>query len=286
MVRKALRNCSVLVVLAVLLAGCSSQPPKAAHTSATAGWKRVWFDGFSGSAGSVVDSSRWSAETGGEGWGNSELEYYTAGNANASLDGRGDLALVARAGGSQYTCWYGPCRYTSSRLTTQKKFAVKYGRIDARIKVPAGSGAWPAFWMLGTDIDTDPWPGAGEIDAMETVGRTPSTTYGSLHGPGYSGANDPTASYTLPNGQQFSAGFHTFAIDWTPSSIVFLVDGHVYERQSPSKVRGHRWVFDKPFFLLLNLAVGGDFPGDPQSDAAFPAVMLVDYVAVYKRAEG
>jgi beta-glucanase (GH16 family) len=269
---------AVLVVLAVALNGCSA--PSAAHRST--GWKLEWFDGFSGRAGSLADPTRWSADTGGDGWGNSELEYYTPGNTNASLDGRGSLALVARPDAAHHSCWYGPCTYTSARLTTQKKFAVKYGRIEARIKVPAGSGVWPAFWMLGADIETNAWPGSGEIDVMENVGREPSTAYGSLHGPGYSGANDLTASDTLANGEPFSARFHTFAVEWTPKSIEFLVDGRVYETRSPKDVAGHPWVFDKPFFLLLNLAVGGNFPGNPTSNSAYPATMLVDYVAVYR----
>ena len=209
---------AILTVLAISISGCSTTPSTASVAPGSTTWKLEWFDGFSGPAGSVADPARWGADTGGNGWGNSELEYYTSGNANASLDGHGSLALVARPDAAHHSCWYGPCTYTSARLTTQKKFAVKYGRIEARIKVPAGSGVWPAFWMLGADIGTNPWPGSGEIDVMENVGRTPSTVYGSLHGPGYSGANDPTASYTLAHDEPFSARFHTFAVEWTPKS--------------------------------------------------------------------
>lgn len=280
-------------MLAVALGGCSGPAPTAPTPGASAApgasltpgpspWKRVWFDGFSGPAGSVADPRHWSAETGGGGWGNSELEYYTPGAANAQLDGHGSLAIVAKSDTARHSCWYGQCRYTSARLTTQQKFAVKYGRIEARIRVPAGSGVWPAFWMLGADIDANPWPGAGEIDVMENVGREPSTVYGSLHGPGYSGANDPSASYTLAGGEPFSAKFHTFAVDWTPQSVEFLVDGHVYETRTAKDVAGHPWVFRKPFFLLLNLAIGGSFPGDPEHASHFSATMLIDYVAVYK----
>jgi beta-glucanase (GH16 family) len=291
-VRTAAVAGAALIALGMVLGGCTASVTAAptatathtrAPTIAPIKYTRVWIDDFSGPAGALADPATWTADTGGDGWGNRELQYYTPGNANASLDGHGSLALVAKAATADHSCWYGRCAYTSARLKTEDRFSVQYGRIEARIKVPAGSGVWPAFWMLGADIKTDPWPGAGEIDVMENVGKEPGTVHGSLHGPGYSGANDPTAAYTLPDNQPLSATFHTFAIDWTPTSIEWLVDGHVYEKQTPEDVLGHPWEFDKPFFLLLNLAVGGAFPGNPSSGAAFPATMLVDYMAVYKQ---
>jgi beta-glucanase (GH16 family) len=294
-VRSAVIAGATVLALGMVLGGCSAPvtaPPTAPSsavptptpTIAPVTYTRVWSDDFSGPAGAVADPATWTADTGGNGWGNRELQYYTPGNANASLDGHGSLALVAKVAPAARSCWYGRCAYTSARLKTEDKFSVQYGRIEARIKLPAGSGVWPAFWMLGADIKTDPWPGAGEIDVMENVGKEPGTVHGSLHGPGYSGGNDPTATYTLRGDQPLSANFHTFAIDWTPTSIEWLVDGNVYERQTPEDVLGHPWEFNKPFFLLLNLAVGGTFPGNPTSGEAFPATMLVDYVAVYKQA--
>src|SRR5205085_6803441 len=184
----------------------------AAQTAlAQSAWRLVWSDEFNGPANTLPDSSKWTYDTGANGWGNSELENYTTDAANAHLDGNGNLVIVA-----QRTATGG---YTSARLKTQGKFATTYGKIEARIRIPYGQGIWPAFWMLGSNIDTAGWPNCGEIDIMENIGGEPAMVHGSLHGPGYSGATPVTATYSLPAGQPFSKGFHIFSVVWTQQSI-------------------------------------------------------------------
>nr|MDT0524662.1 glycoside hydrolase family 16 protein [Streptomyces sp. DSM 41633] len=162
---------------------------------------------------------------------NHERQYYTGGNSNAALDGQGNLVITARKENpGNYQCWYGTCEYTSARLNTAGKFSAAYGHVEARMKVPRGQGMWPAFWMLGDDFGDVGWPQSGEIDVMENVGFEPGTVHGTLHGPGYSGADGIGAGYTLPNGEAFADDFHTFAVDWAPDSITWSVDGQVYQR--------------------------------------------------------
>jgi beta-glucanase (GH16 family) len=242
----------------------------------------TWSDDFNGPAGSAPDQGRWGYDIGGSGWGNQELEYYTNSTGNAALDGNGHLVITARRenpGG--FSCWYGSCQYTSARLLTAGRFTQKYGRVEARIKIPRGKGMWPAFWMLGDNIGSVGWPNSGEIDVMENVGQEPSTVHGSLHGPGYSGGNSLTGGYTLGGGQAFADDFHTFTVDWDPGSVTFSVDGNQYERRTPADTRGNPWVFDHPFFIILNVAVGGSWPGSPDGSTSFPQQMVVDYVHVY-----
>ncbi|MDQ0585184.1 glycoside hydrolase family 16 protein [Streptomyces rishiriensis] len=235
---------------------------------------------FDGPAGAAVDGARWQVETG-DNVSNHERQYYTAGNRNAALDGQGHLVITARRENpDNYQCWYGRCEYTSARLNTAGRFTTTYGRVEARMKVPRGQGMWPAFWMLGNDIGQVGWPASGEIDVMENVGFEPATVHGTLHGPGYSGSGGIGAGYTLPGGQAFADAFHTFAVDWSPNAITWSVDGTVYQRRTPADLGGRQWVFDKPFFLILNLAVGGYWPGDPDGSTAFPQQLLVDYVRV------
>jgi beta-glucanase (GH16 family) len=164
------------------------------------------------------------------------------------------------------------------------KFSQAYGRFEARMKVPRGQGMWPAFWMLGDNIFADGWPKGGEIDVMENLGREPGTIYGSLHGPGYSGVNSITAGYTLPGGQALADDFHTFTVDWAPDSVTWYLDGIQYSHKTKDDTRGNPWVFDDKFFILLNLAVGGYWPGAPDSSTQFPQTLLVDYVRVYELA--
>jgi beta-glucanase (GH16 family) len=242
----------------------------------------TWADDFDGAAGSAPDPGRWSHETGGSGNGNNELEYYTTSTSNAALDGQGHLVITARQENpAGYTCWYGSCTYTSARLNTAGHFTQAYGRFEARIKLPRGSGLWPAFWLLGDNIGSVGWPQSGEMDVMENVGREPGTNHGSLHGPGYSGGNPLSGSYSLPGGAAFADDFHTFAIDWAPDSVAFSVDGHEYEKHTPADTHGNQWVFNHPFFIILNVAVGGSFPGSPDGSASFPQQMVVDYVHVF-----
>jgi beta-glucanase (GH16 family) len=243
-------------------------------------WVLTWSDEFDGANGSAPDATKWVMETGGHGWGNEELEYYTARAENAHLES-GKLVITARK--ERYTGPDGVTRdYTSARLKTLGKFSQKYGRFEARMKIPAGQGLWPAFWMLGDDIVTTGWPGCGEIDIMENVGFEPATVHGTLHGPGYFAGHGLSGSYALRRGR-FSDDFHLFAVEWEPTAIRFYVDGDLYETRTPADVpKGGRWVYDHPFFLLLNVAVGGGWPGSPDKSTNFPQTMLVDYVRVYR----
>jgi beta-glucanase (GH16 family) len=244
-------------------------------------WSLVWSDEFEAPAGSTPDSARWGFDIGGGGWGNNELETYTTRTQNAQHDGAGHLVITAIK--ETLTGPDGISRnYTSARILTRGRFEQRYGRFEARIKVPFGQGIWPAFWMLGNDIDTVNWPQCGEIDVMEHVGREPSTNYGSLHGPGYSGGSALSGTYTLSGGQRFSDEFHIFAAEWEPGVIRFYVDDALYETRTASDAAARgRWVFDHPFFVILNVAVGGNFPGNPDESTTFPQVMMVDYVRVY-----
>ena len=184
---------------------------------------------------------------------------------------------------SSHACWYGSCGYTSARLKTQGKFAQTYGRFEARIRVPRGQGIWPAFWMLGADIDQVGWPRSGEIDVMENIGREPAIVHGTMHGPGYSGGSGIGGAYTLASGP-FADDYHVFAVEWMPGEIRWFVDDTEYRRSTPASLpAGAAWVFDHPFFMLLNVAVGGAWPGDPDASTQFPQQMLVDYVRVYSR---
>jgi beta-glucanase (GH16 family) len=248
-------------------------------------WRLAWSDEFKGTAGSPVDARKWVAEVGGSGWGNKELEYYTGTARNAYLDGRGTLVIKAlqEPPGPQFKCWYGPCRYTSARLITKKRFAQVYGRFEARMKLPQGQGVWPAFWLLGEDISTVGWPACGEIDIMENIGREPGTVHGTIHGPGFTGASGVGSPFVLRGGKRFSDAYHTFAVEWEPEAIRWYVDDQLYSTRTPKDLPpGGKWVYDHPFFILLNLAVGGGWPGDPDKTTIFPQTMLVDYVRVYR----
>lgn len=277
---RLLRSC-LFAALSAALVGSAAIGPAQADASSDAGVTAVTFsDTFDGPAGAAVDSSKWQIETG-DNVNNHERQYYTSGNNNAALDGQGHLVITARRENpANYQCWYGTCQYTSARLNTAGKFTAQYGHVEARMKVPRGQGMWPAFWMLGNDLGQVGWPNSGEIDIMENVGFEPSTVHGTIHGPGYSGSGGIGAGYTLPNGQAFADGFHTFAVDWAPNSITWSVDGTVYQTRTPADLGGNAWVFNKPFFLILNLAVGGYWPGDPDGSTVFPQQLVVDSVSV------
>jgi beta-glucanase (GH16 family) len=246
------------------------------------GWELAWADEFDGPNGSGVDRTKWVPEVGGNGWGNNELEYYRDDVTNAYLE---DGSLVIKAIKERYTGTDGVTRnYTSARLVTRGKFEQKYGRFEARIKVPYGQGIWPAFWMLGNDIGSAGWPTCGEIDILENIGREPTIVHGTVHGPGYSGANGIGKSFSLPDGARFADDYHVFAVEWEPKAIRWYVDGTHFHTLTPSNLpSGARWVFDHPFFLIMNVAVGGNWPGSPNDTTVFPQTMLVDYVRVYKR---
>ncbi|HYK51231.1 MAG: hydrolase [Acidobacteria bacterium] len=241
----------------------------------------VWSDEFNAANGSLPDSSKWVMEIGGGGWGNHELESYTNRTVNAQVQ-KGKLVITAKK--ETFKGSDGITRpFTSARIKTAGLFEQKYGRFEARIKIPRGQGMWPAFWMLGNNIGTAGWPECGEIDIMENIGKEPSVVHGTIHGPGYSGANGLGESFTLPSGK-FANDFHIFAIEWEPSAIRFYVDKMLYETRTPADLPAEKtWVYDHPFFILLNLAVGGDWPGNPDRTTVFPQRMLVDYVRVYAK---
>jgi beta-glucanase (GH16 family) len=243
----------------------------------------VWQDEFNQPVGTGPDPAKWILDLGDNGWGNKELQTYTASRENSFItadpeatDGR---ALVLRAlrtpGGG----------YTSARLKTHGKFATGFGRIEARLKLPRGQGIWPAFWMLGDNIERVPWPACGEIDVVELIGHKPGTLYGTLHGPGYSGQHGLNKATVLPGGATFGDAYHVFAVDWQPGRIDWLLDGKIYHTLTPAELpAGAKWIFDDmSCFLLLNLAVGGLWPGYPDDTTSFPQEYRIDYIRVYRR---
>jgi beta-glucanase (GH16 family) len=280
-----LSRCAPLAILLFALLGASRATSNdASPQSPPSRWTLVWSDEFNGPDGSRPDPAKWNFNVGGSGWGNHELEYYTNRPENSVIRGGN---LVIRALHENFT---GPDHvtrhYTSARITTQGLFDQAYGRFEARIKIPRGQGLWPAFWILGNDIGKLGWPACGEVDIMENIGKEPSLVHGSMHGPGYSGDRDFTSEFKLPGGVLFSSDFHLFAIEWSPSAVHFFVDQQLYATFTPSQLpAGMKWVFDHPFFIVLNVAVGGDWPGPPDSTTVFPQAMLVDYVRVYKASE-
>jgi beta-glucanase (GH16 family) len=277
----------VLWASTILLVGFSSIRGDAwqgGQSHASEAWELAWSDEFNAPDGARIDPTRWTAEVGGQGWGNNERQFYTNRPENATIE-NGSLVIRAvkeNLEGAQ--CWYGPCEYTSARLKTQAKFERTYGRFEARIQIPAGQGLWPAFWMLGSNIVAEPWPACGEIDIMENIGKEPAIVRGTIHGPGYSGNAGIGSKYSLPKGQRFADDFHLFAIEWEPEVIRWYVDDSLFQTRTPKDLPpGKTWVFDRPFFILLNLAVGGVWPGNPDKSSVFPQTMRVDYVRVYQR---
>jgi beta-glucanase (GH16 family) len=248
----------------------------------------IWSDEFNTGAGTKPDASKWRADPGnGQ---NGELQVYTDNN-NIQTDGQGNLVLEARrevTPGSACpidpVSGSGTCQYTSARINTGTKFSTTYGKIEARIKVPKGNGFWPAFWMMGSDFLTGrPWPYNGEIDIMEILGRETTKGYSTLHAPAYNGAGGYGGSYGLPGGADFANDFHTWTMLWNSTGITYQVDGTTVFTVDKAQLEATRgpWIYDHPFYLILNLAVGGDFPGPPNSATPFPSRMLVDYVRVY-----
>ncbi|MCB0518475.1 MAG: glycoside hydrolase family 16 protein [Saprospiraceae bacterium] len=230
-----------------------------------------------------IDAASWNYDLGDgtanglpAGWGNNESQYYTDRPENIKVEG-GMLHITARQESFQGAA------YTSARITTKGKIQQRYGRFEARMQLPWGQGIWPAFWLLGSNIDEVSWPQCGEIDIMEYRGQAPSTLVGTVHGPGYSGGQAVSKEYVLPS-DRFDTGFHIFGIEWGPEYINFYVDDVLYNQLTPEDVPGE-WVYDQPFYILLNLAVGGNFVGPPNANTAFPQTMLVDYVRVYEGAK-
>ena len=229
----------------------------------------TWADEFNN--GSAPDPTKWKFATGGNGWGNNELEYYTSRQQNARIR-HGNLEIVARK--EKYTGADGVKRdYTSARLITSGKFDQVYGRFESRIKIPYGQGVWPAFWLLGADDKQVGGPTCGEIDIMENIGREPAIAHGTIHGPGYSGGKGIGAPYSLTSGR-FADDFHVYAVEWEPDQIRFYVDNHLYATRKPSDLpAGTKWVYDHRFYILLNFAVGGYWPCNPDASTKFPQTM-------------
>jgi beta-glucanase (GH16 family) len=283
----------ITMVLAGALLGCGGGAGHSAvaegaaaapaPASAPVRWALTWSDEFNAAAGSPPNPAHWGDDLGNAeagGWGNHELQYYTAAPKNVFHDGQGHLVLRAEKAVNPGPCWNGKqCAYTSARILSRDKVSFTYGKVEARIKVPAGKGLWPAFWSLGAS--PLPWPDAGELDIMEYVGKVPDATYGTAHGPGYS------AGAGIGRPRQFSSpvadNFHVFTMIKRPHEVVWQVDGIEYHRITPASLpAGATWVFERPFFLIMNLAVGGDWPGSPDASTVFPASMLVDWVRIYK----
>lgn len=258
-----------LASIALTVGACGSDTSSPAAQE----WRLVWEDEFEGPAGQLPDPANWRFDIGTD-WGNAQLEYDTDRPENVSLNGEGQLAITARREP------YMGREYTSGRIKTQDLFERTGGRFEARIRLPRGQGIWPAFWLLGADIDTVGWPVCGEIDVMEYRGQEPSTIHASLHGPGYSGGNAITRRFDLV-GDRFDLDFHVFAVDWRSDSIAWWVDDTLIQTIKPSDAPG-QWVFDHPFYILLNVAVGGGFVGPPDANTSFPQTMLVDWVRVYE----
>jgi len=258
------------ILTLILFSGCL----KTDDTDRDKKWSLIWYDDFDGSKGALPDPAKWRFETGTD-WGNGQLEYDTDQPENVSMDGDGHLVITARRepfAGSEFT---------SGRISTKGLFEQQYGRFEAKMKMPWGPGIWPAFWLLGSNIDDVGWPLCGEIDIMEYRGQEPQIIHGSIHGPGYSGGNPVTRTYTLQQGR-FDTDFHVFAVEWSSEYIDFFVDDIHYQRIKQEDVPGE-WVFSTSFYIILNVAVGGNFVGFPTVSTQFPQSMLVDYVRVYQQ---
>ena len=274
----------LLAALAVALGGCSQEPqsePEVFQEPAN-GWVERWRDDFEGPMGAAPDASKWHVDIRPMGQ-NEELDYDTDDRKNSFLDGSGHLVFQAIQ--EHYVDAQGVTSsqpYTSARLDTRGKLEQAYGKFEARIKLPVGGkGIWPAFWLLGANIDDAGWPECGEVDILEMRGSQPARILSSLHGPRYSGSDSYNKPLELPSGA-FGDDFHTFTFEWTPDAVRWSLDGSPYFMVSAASVarNGRDWVLDHPFFLILNLAVGGVFDGSPEPATAFPQQMLVDYVSV------
>ncbi len=274
---KTLAGLSLFLAACGLPVGAQSTPANLHPAIPGDNWKLIWSDEFDQPSGSLPSAANWSLETGGNGWGNNELEYYTARTNNARIED-GKLVIEARSEK------FGNRNLTSARLLTKGKWCCTYGCVEARIKIPFGQGIWPAFWMMGTNIDAAGWPGCGEIDIMENIGKEPGTVHGTVHGPGYSGSGGIGGPYTLPAGEVFAKDFHVYGIEWTTNRINWYVDGHTYFSFTPDRMPAQgKWAFDHAKFVLLNLAVGGGWPGYPDATTTYPQRMEVDYVRVYQK---
>jgi beta-glucanase (GH16 family) len=273
--KTSLFSCGMIAILFLLNIACSTDETQTVTTLNTL----VWEDNFdrSSATDSLPDATKWGYNigTGANGWGNNELQYYTSRPENVVLNTEGMLEITAIKEP------YLGSNYTSGRILTQGLYENAYGRYEARIKLPWGQGVWPAFWLLGENSSGAGWPSIGEIDIMEYRGQEPTIVHGSVHGPGYSGGEAITKSYNLLN-DRFDTDFHVFGIEWGPAYINYYVDDVLYNQITPADVTGD-WVFDSnKFYIIMNVAVGGSFVGNPNVETVFPQTMLVDYVRVYQ----
>jgi beta-glucanase (GH16 family) len=232
-------------------------------------WNLVWEDEFTGTA---LNTSNWTHETGAGGWGNNELQNYTNSTANVNVSG-GTLKINAIASGSNYT---------SGRIVTKNKAFFAYGKMVARLKLPSGQGIWPAFWMLPNDNYYGGWPYSGELDIMELLGHQPAKMYGTIHASNGVSQVSSGTFYTLPSGT-FADDFHEFSMEWEPNVVRMYLDGNLYLTRTNAQLNANPWPFDKSFFFILNVAVGGNWPGNPNASTVFPQTMEVDWVRVYQK---
>ncbi len=248
--------------------------------------KLLWAQEFDGESGQLPDPEFWEYENGDgsqfgiPGWGNQELESYQP--ENTAMDGDSSLVITAKKTNPATApdTYYGKAQFTSGRIVTHHKLHFEYGRYEIRAKVSGGVGLWPAFWMLGDDIGEHTWPLCGEIDIMEFIGRRPNTIYGTLHGPGYFGDDGHGTTIDLPD--PVADDWHVFAIEWKPDHMVWFLDGKEYFRAEASAVAPNEWVFNHPFYFLLNMAVGGHLGGEVDPELATESQLLVDYIRVYE----
>jgi beta-glucanase (GH16 family) len=262
---------AVLAASLVLLLACTRTDT--GDSAEPGGWTVSWSDEFDGPAASSVDENTWNFDIGNGdgGWGNQQLEYDTSYTTNVAHDGEGNLQIIAR---EEYQNGFS---YTSGRIHTKDKVSLGYGRYEARIQVPFGTGLWPAFWLLGSDYGAVGWPDCGEVDIMELDGAYPLQLHGTVHGPGYSGGSGVGTTHTTD--APLYSDFHIYAVEIQPEQISFWLDDTNYLVVGLDDIpSGSEWPFDGEFFVLLNLAVGGHFVGDPDFTTDFPATLLVDYV--------
>lgn len=244
--------------------------------------KLLWAEEFNSAAGTVPNPRFWNYDLGGGGWGNKELQWYT--DNNVSTNGSGALVISAEKvpelsdDDLPYEC-FGTCQYFSSRILTKGKLRFKYGRIETRIQFPSGTGTWPAFWLLGSNIDAKSWPLSGEIDVIELRGREPNLAIGTVHGPGYSGAEGKTG--VKRTAVSLADGFHVYAIDWAPNKITWYLDGKIFHTVTSKSVPKGKYVFNQDFFLIMNLAMGGEFDGGQMDTSIEKAEYKIDYIRYY-----
>ncbi len=258
----------LLIVILIAIWGCTDEVQTVTTFNSQVVSDEFETDGF-------INPLLWTFDTGtGEnGWGNNELQYYTDRPENVTVEG-GVLKITARREDFEGS------GYTSARIITRGLWEQTYGRFEARMKLPWGQGIWPAFWLLGDNCEQVIWPQCGEIDIMENRGQEPTVIAGSVHGPGYSAGEAVTKDYEL-EGDRFDTGFHIFGIEWAPNYINFYVDDVLYNQITPADVPGE-WVYDHPFYIIINVAVGGSFVGPPSNETVFPQTLEVDYVRVYQ----